>query len=292
VTTVAGRPSRSLSAVTRIAVLLALLVLVIYAAAVLWLLSQETRLVFQAGQPLGERRPQRPFTQARIPRADGLEQFAWIMPHDGDGGSRPWVLFLHGNASTIASRLNILHYEQLRSLGLNVLAPEYRGYAGLDGVPTERALETDARAAYDYARSQLHVPAERLIIFGWSLGSAVAVDLASKVDEAGLIVEGAPASIVDIGQHQYPFFPIRLLMRNPFQSIRKVRDVHSPMLFLHSPEDDLIPIGEGRRLFDAALPPKEFVEVRGGHVYASERDTAVFFGAVRHFLQTQHLLSE
>ena len=289
-TTVVRRVGRPRSAFTRILILAGLLAAVIYIGAIVWLISQETAIVFQAGQPLGSLRPRAPFTQVDVPRSDGLHQFAWVMPHEGSADGRPWILFLHGNASTIASRLNILHYEQLRALGLNVLAPEYRGYAGLDGVPTEGALDADARAAYDYARSQLHLPAERIILYGWSLGSAVAVDLASKVDEAAVIVEGAPASVVAIGQQQYPLFPIRLLMRNPFESIVKVDRVRSPMLFLHSPEDAVIPIAEGRRLYDAARPPKQFVEVRGGHVYASERDGAAFFGAIGTFLRAQHLL--
>src|SRR5438045_2700642 len=79
-----------------------------------------------------------------------------------------------------------------------------RGFAGLDGSPTERSLDADARAAYEYVRSRLHVPPERIVIYGWSLGSAVAVDLASRVDESALILEGAPASLVAVGQRRYP----------------------------------------------------------------------------------------
>jgi hypothetical protein len=84
-------------------------------------------------------------------------------------------------------------------------------------------------------------------------------------------------------------FPIRLLIRNPFESIRRVGAIHAPLLFLHSPEDAVIPMSEGRRLFEAARPPKQFVEVTGGHVYASERDPS-FFPAVESFLRAQHLL--
>ena len=104
------------------------------------------------------------------------------------------------------------------------------------------------------------------------------------------MLEGAPASLVAIGQRQYPMFPIRLIMRNPFESIRKIARVNAPVLFLHSPEDDIIPIDEGRRLYEAAAAPKRFIEVKGGHVYAHERDTAVFFGAVRGFLDEYGLL--
>ena len=263
--------------------------IVLYCAAVAWLMWHESAIVFAAPRELGARRPAAPFEQIELPRDDQARQFAWAMRSRADGDTRPWILYLHGNSSTIAHRMNIVHYEHFRALGLNMFAPEYRGFAGLDGVPTERSLDVDARVAYDYVRSTLHVPPERIIIYGWSLGSAVAVDLASHVDESALILEGAPASLVAVGQRLYPFMPIGLVMRNPFESITKIRDVDSPVLFLHSREDEVIPFEEGRRLYDAAQPPKTFVEVRGGHVYASERDPQ-FFPAIREFLSTRHLL--
>jgi dipeptidyl aminopeptidase/acylaminoacyl peptidase len=271
-------------------VMLTLLVLAAmgYGAAVLYLVSQETRLVFQAGRTLSVWRPEFPFEQIDVPRADGARQFAWIMEEPG-GTDAPWVLFLHGNAATIAAKVNIAHYTQLRRLGLNVMAPEYRGFGGLDGIPTEAGLAADARAAYDYLRTSRKVPPSRLVIYGWSLGSAVAVTLASEVDAAGLILEGAPASLVNIREQQYPFFPVRLLMRNPFESISRIDRVRAPKLFLHSPEDAVIPISEGRRLFAAARGDKTFVEVHGGHVNATTVDTEHFYGAIRSFLATHHL---
>ena len=268
--------------------LLALFVLLVvgYMSAVIWLMTQETRLVFQAGATLGPARPSFPFEQVDVPRPDGQRQFAWRMS-SGQGDDAPWVLFLHGNAATIASNVNISHYRVLKSVGANILAPEYRGFSGLDGTPTEETLAVDARAAYDYLRGPLHVPAPRIVVYGWSLGSAVAVRLASEVEQAAVILEGAPASIADIGQQQYPFFPIRLVMRSRFDSFQRVDRIRAPMLFLHSPEDEVIPIGEGRRLYDAARAEKRFVEVRGGHVYASSADEPRFVATISAFLQ-QH----
>jgi fermentation-respiration switch protein FrsA (DUF1100 family) len=258
-----------------------------YIAAILWLMSQETRLVFQAGRPLGEGRPSFPFTQVDVPRSDGARQFAWVMENPD---ARTWLLFLHGNSATIASRVNIARYRELRALGLSVLAPEYRGFAGLPGIPSEPGLGADARAAFDYLVHTRHVSPARVVIYGWSLGSAVAVDLAANADEAAVVLEGAPASLVDVGAQQYPFFPVRLIMRNPFESIRKVDRIHAPMLFLHSPEDGIVPYAEGRRLYDAARPPKRFVDVHGSHINANEVDRAVFFGAIRSFLDQYGLL--
>jgi fermentation-respiration switch protein FrsA (DUF1100 family) len=256
---------------------------------VVWLITQETRLVFEAGRSLGDLRPAAPFEDVWIERAGEPRQRLWIMRAPVDSDARPWVLYLHGNAANIASRLNILHCEQLRALGLNVIAAEYRGFGGMEGVPAEAAVNRDARSGYDYLRGPLHADPRRLIVYGWSLGSAVAVDLTANVDEAAVILEGAPASLVAIGARRYPYFPIRLIMRNPFESIKKIDRIGSPVLFVHSPEDAIIPFEEGRRLFEAAPSPKQFVEVAGGHVYASERDPR-FFPAIRSFLQAQRLL--
>jgi uncharacterized protein len=279
------RPRRITPA--RIAGALLALVVAAYAAALLFLVTQETRLVFQAGRPLSENRPSFPYEQVEVPRADGAGQFAWVMRSPA---ATAWVLFLHGNSATVASRVNIARYAELRALGLNVVAPEYRGFAGLEGIPSEPSVTEDARAAYDYLTRTMQVSPTRLVIYGWSLGSAVAVNLASQSASAAVILEGAPASLVSIGEQQYPFFPIRLIMRNPFESISKIERVRAPVLFLHSPEDEIIPLGEGRRLYERANQPKRFVEVKGGHIYPHERDRAVFFGAIRSFLDDHGLL--
>jgi fermentation-respiration switch protein FrsA (DUF1100 family) len=273
-------------------VILALLVLTVlgYGAGVLYLLSLEGRLVSRERRTLGAARPAFPFEQVDIPRADGARQFAWLMPEPAAAADAPWVLFLHGHPATVASKLNIAYYRELRKLGVSVMAPEYRGFGGLDGLPTEATLAVDARAAYDYLRTVRKIPASRLVIYGWSLGSAVAVTLAAQVDAAGLILEGAPASLGNLEQQRYPFFPIRWLTRNPFDSIRTIDRVRAPILFLHSPEDALIPISEGRLLFDAARGEKTFVEVRGNHVEATLVDTEHFYEAIRTFLAAHRLL--
>jgi fermentation-respiration switch protein FrsA (DUF1100 family) len=265
----------------------AVAVLVLYGGAMAFLVTQETRLLFQAGRPLGEARPSFPYEQIEIPRADGGRQFGWLIESPA---ARAWVLYLHGNSATIASRVNIARYRELRALGLNVLAAEYRGFAGLPGVPSERSVAEDAQSAFHYLTTVRRISPARIVIYGWSLGSAIAVTLSADVQEAALILEGAPASLVAIGQRDYPIFPIRLLMRNPFESINRIGRIGSPVLFLHSPEDAIIPIEEGRRLFDAAPDPKRFVEVKGGHIYANERDGDVFFGAIRAFLDDYGLL--
>jgi fermentation-respiration switch protein FrsA (DUF1100 family) len=274
----------------RVIAALLLIAAIGYGAAVLYLATQETRIVFQAGRTLGEARPSFPYERIDVPRTDGTQQFAWVMSAAPSSSDAPWVLFLHGNAATIAAKVNIAHYSELRKLGLNVMAPEYHGFGGLEGLPTESVLAADAQAAYDYLRTVRRVSATRVVIYGWSLGSAVAVTLASEAEAGAVILEGAPSSLIAIGEEQYPFFPIRLIMRNPFESIRRIHRVRAPILFLHSPEDAVIPIAEGRRLYEAAPADKTFVEVRGGHVDATTADTDRFYGAIRSFLGAHRVL--
>ena len=254
----------------------------VYAAALLFMISQETRLVFEDGRPLGALRPLAPFEEVELPRADSDRQIAWIMRHSDPEAA--WILYLHGNRANVASRVNIVRYEGLRSAGFNVLAPEYRGFGGIPGEPSEASVTEDGRQAYRYLRETLRVPESRIVIFGWSLGSAVAVNVAAEVPSAAVILEGAPASLVAIGEKRYPWIPIRMVMRNPFESILRVRRIQAPMLFLHSPEDQVIPIDEGRKLFNAAPGDKQFVEVRGGHIDPADVDASVYFGSIRDFL--------
>jgi uncharacterized protein len=255
-----------------------------YIAVAFWLFRQETRLVFQAGSTLAIGRPSFPYEPVDIPRTDAVPHFGWVMRANGSDDGL-WVLYLHGNATSVAAQVNISHYRLLRSAGLNVFAPEYQGFGGLPGVPTESTLQADARAAYDYLRITRRIPPHRIVLYGWSLGSAVAVDMAAELPPAAVLLEGAPASLVDLTTRRYPFVPLRLLMRSSFDSIRKIGRIPAPMLFLHSVNDEVIPIAESRRLFAAARGAKTFVELRGGHLQASEVSAAVMTDAIRTFVQ-------
>lgn len=247
------------------------------------MMRQESRLLFSAVQTLGEGRPTFPYEQVDLPRSDGARQFAWVM-RQGSTDEGPWVVYLHGYPSTIASNVNLSHYRLLRSIGFNVLAPEYRGFGGLEGVASEESLEADARAAYDYLRDTRKIPPHAIVLYGWSLGSAIAVHMAASLPPAAMILEGAPASLVDLTAQRYPFFPIRMLMRSRFESLGRIERIPSPMLFLHSVNDEVIPVAEGRRLYAAATGAKMFVGVPGSHVTAIDAGAIEIERAIRAFL--------
>ncbi len=151
-------------------------------------------------------------------------------------------------------------------------------------MPSEHGLYRDADAAYRYLRGERRVPAEHIIVFGHSLGSAVAVDLASRTPVAGLIVEGGLVSVVQRGQELYPFIPVRWIARTRFSSIEKIPRVTAPKLFLHAVADEVIPLAHGRRLFQAAAEPKTLVELAGTHSDAFAVDSAKYFGSIARFL--------
>jgi uncharacterized protein len=214
---------------------------------------------------------------------DNVRLVGWIIPGAHHAGSF-WLLICHGNAGNLSEFDRPLHYAGLRRLGLSLLAFDYRGYGESGGFPTETGLYRDADAAYRYLREQLGVPANRIIIFGHSLGSAVAVDLASRVPSAGLIVEGALTSATDRGAELYPYIPVRWIAASRFSSLEKIARVTVPKLFLHAKRDEVIPLSHGRRLFDAAPPPKTFVELEGGHGDAFEVDSVSYFQEIAAFL--------
>jgi uncharacterized protein len=225
-----------------------------------------------------------PIQRIEFTTEDAVKLVAWTIP--AEPRSSLWLLVCHGNAGNLSEFDRPLHYAGLRQLGLNLLAFDYRGYGESGGTPSETGLYRDADAAYHYLTNQRGVPGGRIVIFGHSLGSAVAIDLASRVRSAGLIVEGAFTSATDRGQELYPYIPVRWVAASRFSSVDKISRITVPKLFLHAERDEVIPLAHGRRLYQAAPPPKTFVELRGGHGDAFDVDSARYFGSIASFLLT------
>lgn len=184
----------------------------------------------------------------------------WFIPSEK---SRATLLFCHGNAGNISHRLESIAV--FNRIGLDVCIFDYRGYGKSSGSPSEEGTYRDGRLFYDYLKASRGIPAEGIIIFGRSLGSAVAVQLAGRVKAAALICESAFTSAVDLGKLLFPHLPARLLVFDRYDSSSRVGSLDIPKLFIHSREDDLVPFEMGRELFEAAAPPKEFLAIRGGH---------------------------
>jgi fermentation-respiration switch protein FrsA (DUF1100 family) len=146
-----------------------------------------------------------------------------------------------------------------------VLMLQYRGYGGNPGIPTEIGLYADGAAALDFLAAE-GIPPNRLVLYGESLGSGVAVTLAAQREVAGLVLEAPFTSVAEVAQHHYSFMPASALVRDRFDSLAKIGGVRAPILILHGEQDRVVPIRFGRALFDAAPQPKEFwLSQEAGH---------------------------
>jgi hypothetical protein len=255
-----------------------------YGAAACYLKVNETDLVFKPA----ERRVQPPDASWKLrhrevsyPSADGVRLNAWIMPAAEPDSTGFWLLICHGNYGNIGFGERPEFYSYARDIGLNLFAFDYRGFGNSEGEPTELGLYDDAVASYRFLTDSLNVPPDRIIIFGHSLGSGVATELATRVTAAALVVEGGFTSVPDRGQELYPFLPVKLIATERFESIAKVGRITIPKLYLHSPSDDVIPLSHGERVFAAAAEPKRFVKVAGGHMHAFRQDRDAYFGAIK-----------
>lgn len=185
---------------------------------------------------------------------------AWYFPVDTSANT---IVLCHGNAGNIVNRIESAAYWV--SLGANVLLFDYRGYGRSDGQPGEEECYEDALAALGWLQESKGTSLESIVLFGRSLGGAVAVEAATRVPCAGLVVESSFTSAADMGRRMYPFLPIGLLIRYRFDSLSKIGRVSCPVLITHSPQDEIVPYDMGESLFEAAPAPKRFVELSGGH---------------------------
>ena len=176
---------------------------------------------------------------------------------------RGTVLFLHGNAGNISHRLDSV--QMFHRLGYSTLIFDYRGYGNSGGTPSEQGTYRDAEAAWRYLAEQRHIPSCRIVLFGESLGGAIAAWLAARQKPAALVIASGFTSVPDLAQHLYPYLPVRWLARIRYDTREYLRAVTAPVLIAHSPQDDIVPFEHGRALFAAANPPKQFLELAGGH---------------------------
>jgi hypothetical protein len=192
--------------------------------------------------------------------ADGMRLSGWFIPAEK---SRGVILFCHGNGGNIYHRLDYL--EIFHRLGLSTFIFDYRGYGQSEGKPTEKGTYQDGEAAWRYLVEKRQIAPTDIILFGESLGGAVVSWLAQHYTPRALILQSTFTSVPDIGAKVYPYLPVRLLSRFNYNTLEYIQRVHSPVLIIHSPEDEIIPFYHGRRLFEAAREPKEFLEITGDH---------------------------
>jgi uncharacterized protein len=214
-----------------------------------------------------------PFRDIRYKTPDNILISAWYIP---SGLNRGTILFCHGNAGNISNRIASLKI--FNRLGFNTLIFDYRGYGGSEGSPSETGTYRDSEGAWNYLVNQIGEKEMRIIVWGRSLGGAVAVRLASVKNPAALVVESSFSSLYNISREKACLLPAMLLAGGAYDSLSHIKKVKAPILIIHSREDRLIPYGHGKMLYENAPGIREMISIIGSHnkgfIDSGERYTA------------------
>jgi uncharacterized protein len=221
--------------------------------------------------PIGDRTPPEAAgligaTEDVITTPDGERLISWTSPAKP---GHPTILYFHGNAGNIAWRAD--RFARLQSAGYGVRMIDYRGFGGSTGSPSEPGLIIDATTAYNRMRTEGIAP-HNIILFGESLGTGVAVQLAASHPVAAVILDSPYTSTADVGARQYPYLPVRWLMWDQFNSLAYIASIRAPLLIVHGDRDPIVPYQLGSQLFAAASEPKQFLTLPGeGHTVPLDR---------------------
>ncbi len=189
---------------------------------------------------------------------DGLQLLGWFAPPVGE---QPVVLYFHGNAGNLQDRA--ARIRAFAGAGYGVLIPEYRGYGGNPGTPSEEGFFADARVALDYLHHQ-GFDSTRIVVFGESLGTGVAVALAAHHAVAALVLEAPYTTLAVLAAMRFPYLPTGWLLKDRFDSLSRIAEVHAPILIMQGDRDTVVPPALGQALYAAAMNPKELWIAKGG----------------------------
>jgi len=206
------------------------------------------------------------FDNVSVQTQDGETITGWFVPagkDKQDSVKALTVLICHGNGGNISDRVD--QVRRFHDMGFNVLIFDYRGYGTSTGKPTEKGTYYDALAAWNYLKAEKQIEPNNIVIFGQSLGGAIASWLADQVDPGALILESTLTSALEMGAKMFPYLPVSLFCTFKYDSLSRVGKINCPVIVSHSRDDETIPFKHGQRLFKAANEPKLFVEMRGDH---------------------------
>lgn len=223
------------------------------------------------------------FEDLYISTSDGVRINAWYVPHPD---AKATLLWFHGNAGNLGHRVDLLRHLH-QKLDVHVLMIDYRGYGRSEGHVSEYGTYQDALAAYDYLIGRPDQDPPRIVAYGQSLGAAVAVELAVQRALDGLILEAPFTSIRDMARFHYPWLPMGGLLTTRYDSLNKINKIRVPLLILHGDRDEIVPYEQGKKLYEAANPPKRFYTIRGaGH------NNTYFVGGTQYFETLAQFIQE
>ena len=189
--------------------------------------------------------------KVKIKTKDNIELLAWY--HNKNINHYKTILFLHGNAGSLENRIHKINY--FKDMNVNFLIISWRGFSGNEGKPNETGLYEDARSAIDWLKKK-GVEEQNIIIYGESLGTGVAVEIAQNKNFAGIILESPFTSMVDAGKDKYPFLPVKILLKDKYESYKKIKNINIPILIMHGKVDKIVPFSMGKKLYELANKPK------------------------------------
>ena len=263
-------------------VLLTLAAMYVFLLAVLFFM--QTRMVFRPSHVMAFDPSDAGlgFENLWLTASDGVRFNAWYVPAPEDSSDPPVVLFCHGNGGDMSHRVSTL--ELIHEMGMACLLFDYRGYGLSQGKPGEKGIYRDAQAAWDHLVQDKGVAPERIILWGRSLGGGVASYLAKEHQAACLILESTFTSVPDMAARLYPFLPVRLFCRHKFDTASRLDAITCPVMVIHSPQDDMVPYGNGELLFERARYPKHFLAISGNHNEGFMQSSAAYTAGIRDFL--------
>lgn len=244
------------------------------------LVACETRLIYPAPRfPEGDWNPRFDHEEATFKSADGTQLHGWLVSHPG---AERWILFFHGNGEHVPYAAESL-VEASRRLKANFFVFDYRGYGRSAGTPYEAGVLADGEAALDWIAQRSGKAPSEIVLYGRSLGGAVAIHVAALKGARAVVVERSFARLTDVAAHHFWWLPVRWAMRNRYPCAEWLQNYHGPLLISHGTRDRVVPYPLGRQLFDAAPSrQKEFVTLEGvGH---NDPNPEAYWGALERFL--------
>ncbi len=192
-----------------------------------------------------------PIEKVRIKTRDNIELLSWY--HNKNLDNYKTILFLHGNAGSLENRIHkINHFKDMK---VNFLIVAWRGFSGNKGKPTEEGLYEDARSAISWLKLK-GVKENNIIVYGESLGTGVATEIAQNKNFGGIILESPFTSMIDAGKDKYPYLPVRLLLKDKYESDKKIKNINIPILIMHGKIDNIVPFSMGKKMYELANNPK------------------------------------
>ena len=192
-----------------------------------------------------------PIEKVKIKNKDNIELLSWF--HNKNIKDYKTILFLHGNAGTLENRIHKINH--FKDMDINFLLLAWRGFSGNEGKPTELGLYEDAKSAIRWLNLQ-GIPENNIIIYGESLGTGVATEISQNKNFAGVILESPFTSMIEAGKEKYPYLPVKFLLKDKYESNKKIQNINIPILIMHGKVDNLVPFYMGEKMYNLANFPK------------------------------------